>query len=381
MLDFWAMKTHEHYMQMALDLAAKATGHVSPNPLVGAVLVRHGKILGTGLHQKYGSAHAEVNAVLDAKARGENIEGATLYCNLEPCSHTKKQTPPCAPMIVQEKISTVVIANVDPNPSVNGGGVEHLRSHGIEVITGVLENEGKRLNEVFFKFITKNLPFVHLKMAQTLDGKVATLSGESKYITGAESRDYVHRLRQKYDCIMVGRKTVEADDPGLTTRSDEFEKVSHPLRLVVGSLGSVNQNWKIVTDEFKRNTMFVATDEDIRKHSDVAFFLEKNGVALLSAGKNEQGRVDLKSMLKSLASLKMTSILLEGGPTLATEFLKQGLVDKVSFMIAPAILGEGKNSLNNLGFNSLSEKIELKNSTTQILGKDILIEGYLCSQD
>jgi diaminohydroxyphosphoribosylaminopyrimidine deaminase/5-amino-6-(5-phosphoribosylamino)uracil reductase len=375
------MTNHEYYMQMALDLALKGTGHVSPNPLVGAVIVRDGKVLGTGFHQKYGSAHAEVNAVLDAKARGENLIGATLYCNLEPCSHTNKQTPPCAPMIVHEKISKVVIANIDPNPSVNGGGIELLRTHGIEVITGILEAEGKKLNEVFFKFITTNRPFVHLKMAQTLDGKVATLAGESKYITGPESLAYVHRLRQKYDCIMVGRKTVEADDPGLTTRSDEFENLSHPLRLIVGSLGTLNQNWKIVSDEFKRNTMFVATDEDIQKHSDVAFFLEKNGVALLSAGANNEGRVDLKSMLKSLASLKMTSILLEGGPTLATEFLKLGLVDKVSFMIAPSLLGEGKNSLNSMDFTSLSQKLELQNTTTQNLGKDILIEGYLCSQE
>lgn len=375
------MKHHEQYMQMALDLAFKGAGHVSPNPLVGAVLVRDGKILGTGFHQKYGSAHAEVNAVLDAKARGENITGATLYCNLEPCSHTKKQTPPCAPMIVHEKISRVVIANVDPNPSVNGGGLELLRTHGVEVITGVLEEEGAKLNEVFFKFITKNLPFVHLKLAQTLDGKVATLSGESKYITGPESLAYVHRLRQQYDCIMVGRKTVEADDPGLTTRTNEFENISHPLRLVLGSLGAVNQSWKIVTDEFKRNTMFVATDEDIKKHSDVAFFLEKNGVALLSTGTNSEGRVDLHSMLKSLASLKMTSILLEGGPTLATEFLKQGLVDKVSFTVAPVILGAGKNSVLDLGITSLTEKLILQKTTTQTLGNDILIEGYLCSQD
>ncbi len=380
MLDFWAMN-HEIYMKMALDLAFKGAGHVSPNPMVGAVLVRDGKIIGTGLHQKYGSAHAEVNAIIDARARGEKIEGSTLYCNLEPCSHTNKQTPPCAPLIVSEKIARVVVANIDPNPFVDGGGIELLRSHGIEVISDVLEEEGRKLNEAFFKFIKTKTPFVHLKLAQTLDGRIATKNGESKYITGAEARAYVHRLRQQYDCLMVGRKTIEADNPDLTTRSEEFEKMSHPLRLVLGSLSGIKKDWKIVTDEYKRNTMFVSTDEDIELNQDVAFFLEKNGIALLSTGKDEHGKIDLKSMLKSLGSLKMTSILLEGGPTLATEFLKQGLVDKVSIFIAPSILGEGKNSIEDLGIESLSQKLNLSRTSTSVLGKDILIEGYLCSQD
>lgn len=372
---------HQLYMQMALDLAFKGAGHVSPNPMVGAVLVRDEKIIGTGFHQKYGSAHAEVNAILDARARGEKIEGSTLYCNLEPCSHTNKQTPPCAPLVCEEKIARVVIANIDPNPLVSGGGVQLLKSHGVEVITGVLEEEGRKLNEAFFKFISTKTPFVHLKLAQTLDGRIATKTGESKYITGPEARAYVHRLRQQYDCLMVGRKTIEADNPDLTTRSEEFEKISHPLRLILGSLSRISKDWKIVTDEFKRNTMFVSTDEDIKNNQDVAFFLEKNGIALLSTGKDEKGNIDLRSMLKSLGSLKMTSILLEGGPTLATEFLKQGLVDKVSIIIAPVILGEGKNAVADLGIEKLSDKLKLSRTTTSVLGKDILIEGYLCSQD
>lgn len=380
MLDFWAME-HENYMQLALELAKKGAGHVSPNPMVGAVLVREGKIIGTGFHEKYGSAHAEVNAFLDARSRGEKIEGATLYCNLEPCSHKKKQTPPCAPLIVEEKVARVVIANVDQNPQVSGDGIMLLRSQGIEVITGVLEEKGRVLNESFFKFITKKSPFVHLKLAQTLDGRIATKTGDSKYITGPEASAYVHRLRQQYDCIMVGRKTVEADNPSLTTRSEEFEKLSHPLRLVLGKMKGLKQDWKIFSDELKRNTMMVATDADILAHQDVAFFLEQNGMALLSAAEDQNGRVDLSSMLQSLASLKMTSILLEGGPTLATEFLKQGLVDKVSFLIAPTFMGEGINSLNDLGIKSLKEKMDLKNVHVSQLGNDILVEGYLCSQD
>lgn len=371
---------HEFYMRKAFELALKGMGHTSPNPLVGAVVVKDDKVIGTGFHQKYGSAHAEVNAILDAKARGEDVVGATLYCNLEPCSHTNKQTPPCAPMIALEKISRVVISNIDPNPNVSGSGVAHLREHGVEVITGVLESEGLELNEVFFKFISTNTPFIHLKMAQTLDGRVATSNGESKYITGAEALSRVHSLRQKYDCLMVGRKTVELDNPSLTTRSDEFENISHPLRLVIGTLKGLNHDWKILKDEFKRNTMIVATDDEVRNHPEIVRFLESQGVALLSVKKTDDGKVDLKAMLKSLASLKMTSILVEGGPTLATEFLKEGLVDKVSFFIAPTILGEGKNSINDLGIINLNQKMNLKNKRTEVLGNDILVEGYLCSQ-
>lgn len=370
---------HEIYMKQAFNLALKGLGHTSPNPLVGAVLVRKGIVLGVGFHQKYGSAHAEVNAILDAKAKGHEIAGATLFCNLEPCSHTQKNTPPCAPMIVLEKISCVVISNIDPNPKVSGAGVNLLRDHGVEVITGVLENEGLQLNEVFFKFISSNTPFVHLKLAQSLDGRVATKSGESKYITGKESLARVHTLRQKYDCIMVGRKTIEFDNPSLTTRTDKFETLSHPLRIVVGKLQGLNHDWKILQDEFKRNTMIVATDDDVKNNPEVVRFLELQGVALLAVKKNEEGLVDLKSMLKSLASLKLTSILVEGGPMLATEFLKESLVDKVSFFVAPVIIGEGRNSIEDLGVNNLLQKLELHGSKTEVLGNDILVEGYLCS--
>jgi diaminohydroxyphosphoribosylaminopyrimidine deaminase/5-amino-6-(5-phosphoribosylamino)uracil reductase len=370
---------HEIYMRMAFDLALKGLGHTSPNPLVGSVLVRDSVVLGIGFHQKYGSAHAEVNAILDAKAKGFEIAGATLYCNLEPCSHTQKNTPPCAPMIVLEKISRVVISNTDPNPKVSGTGINLLRDHGVEVITGVLERDGLQLNEVFFKFITSNTPFVHLKMAQSLDGRVATKNGESKYITGAESLARVHTLRQKYDCIMVGRKTIEFDNPSLTTRTDEFENISHPLRIVVGKLQGLNHDWKILQDEFKRNTMIVATDEDVKNNPEIVRFLELQGVALLAVKKNDERLVDLKAMLKSLASLKLTSILVEGGPMLATEFLKESLVDKVSFFVAPVIIGERRNSIEDLGINNLLQKLELQSRKTEVLGNDILVEGYLCS--
>ena len=369
---------HEIYMKMAFDLALKGLGHTSPNPLVGAVIVRDNKILGVGFHQKYGSAHAEANAILDAKANGFSVAGATLYCNLEPCSHTNKNTPPCAPSIIEEKFSSVVISTIDPNPNVSGSGVRLLRDHGIEVITGLLEEDGRKLNEVFFKYITTNVPFVHLKLAQSLDGRVATKNGESKYITGKESLARVHSLRQKYDCIMVGRKTIEIDNPSLTTRTDEFESLSHPLRIVVGKLKGLNHDWKIFQDDYKNNTMIMTTEDDVRDSPDVVQFLESQGVALLPVKKNEDESIDLNLILKALANLKLTSILVEGGPMLATAFLKASLVDKVSFFVAPVIIGEGKSSIENLGINSLVDKLKLHSRKTEILGDDILIEGYLC---
>lgn len=372
---------HEIYMRQAFDLALKGMGHVSPNPLVGAVIVRDGIVLGRGYHQKYGSAHAEVNAILDAQKNGNNVVGATLYCNLEPCSHEKKQTPPCAPLIVKEKISRVVVSNVDPNPHVNGAGVELLKKNGIEVITGVLENEGKKLNEVFFKFIKTNTPFVHLKIAQSLDGRVATKSGESKYITGAESRAKGHSLRQKYDCIIVGRKTVELDDPSLTIRTEEFEKKSQPLRIVVGKLNGINKDCKVFQDEFRRNTMFVTTNDEIERNKELVHFLEMQGVALLSVPQNADKQVDLPSLLKSLAGLKFTSVLVEGGPSIATSFLKLDLVDKISLFTAPVIIGEGRNSVNDVGVSNLIEKREIHSGKIEMLGADFLFEGYLCLRD
>lgn len=290
------MMNHEHYMRLTFDLALLGLGHTSPHPLVGALLVRDDKIIGTGYYKKYGSSHAEVNAIQDAKEKGEGLVGATLYCNLEP--------GPCAQLIVEEKISRVVICNADPNPK--NSGIEILKSHGIDVVIGIESVEGLILNEVYFKFAQTNMPFVHvLQKADSVDG-----------------------LRQKYDCVVVSRKTIELDDPSLINSSTEFEKISHPLRIVVGKLSGLSREWTILNDEMKRNTMIVATDEEVRNNPEIVQFLDSKGVALLSVKKNTEGLVDLKSLLKSLAGLKLTSILVEGEPTLATEFINCKLVDK-----------------------------------------------------
>lgn len=284
---------HEHYMSIAFELAQLGLGHTSPNPLSGALLVLNDEIIGRGYHQKYGSALAHMKAIMDAKDGAISLVGATLYCNLEPTDHIQE--------IIQESIATVVISNLDPRSK--GLALETLRSHGIAVIHGVAAEQGLVLNEVYFKFITANRPFVHLKKNQSL----------------------TQLLRQKYDCVLVDRETIEKDDPSLCVIAGEGMQ---PLRIVLGSLEKINHDWLILKDQYKRNTMMVSTDEDVRNHPEVVRYLETQGVALLSVKANELGQVDLWALMKSLASLKFTSILLEGSESLNLEFLNAKLVDK-----------------------------------------------------
>lgn len=289
---------HEDYMKMAFELALKGIGHTSPSALVGAVLVRDNLIIGTGYLQKYGSASAVVRAFADARGNGLKVEGATLYCNLEVST----------PIIYEEKISQVVISCIDSNPKVCGRGVEDLRSHGVEVITDILWEEGQRLNEVYFKFMTSNTPFIHLAKA--------------------EDQKTLWALRQKYDCVLVDRKSIEQSNLSLTVDGDDFEVPSQPLRIVLGKLVGLNRDWQIFHDQWKRNTMMVATDEEVRNNQEIVRFLDSQGVALLSVKKNEEGLVDLAALLKSIAGLKLTSILVEDTGSLAQQLWALGLVDK-----------------------------------------------------
>ena len=228
-------KNFEKYMHMTLELAKKGAGLVSPNPLVGAIIVKDNEVIAQGYHKKVGLAHAEVDALNNATAP---VDGATLFCNLEPCCHTNKRTPPCAPQIIEAGIKKVIIANLDPNPEVAGKGVKLLQDHGIEVVTGILEKEGQQLNEIFFTHITKGKAFVELKMAQTLDGKMASMSGDSKWITSEESRKLVHQHRLNYDAIVVGANTARFDDPSLTVRLD---KVWPKKRLILSKSGNYHR--------------------------------------------------------------------------------------------------------------------------------------------
>ncbi len=223
------------YIKQCFELAKKGAGLVSPNPLVGAVLVKSGQIIGRGFHKKYGGNHAEVNAIKNSK---EDIAGSTLYCNLEPCCHTNKQTPPCVPLIIQKKIKRVVICNLDPNKEVKGKGVEQLRKAGIEVITSILENEGKELNKFYFKYVNEKLPYVTLKIAQSIDGKIGISKKIQTWLTGKKSIKYVHKLRSEYDAVLVGAGTIKSDNPLLTVREVSGR---NPIRIIVDGKLSISQ--------------------------------------------------------------------------------------------------------------------------------------------
>lgn len=358
------------YMKKALDLALKGIGKTSPNPLVGAVIVKNNKIIGEGYHQYFGGPHAEVNAINNAT---ESVEGSTMYVTLEPCSHYGK-TPPCAKLLVKNKISKVFVAMLDPNPLVAGKGVEILKSNGIEVNVGLLEPEAKKLNEIFIKYITEKRPFVILKTAMTLDGKIATKTGESKWITSAISREYVHELRNKVSGIMVGVNTVIADDPSLTTRLKGGG--SDAARIIVDSSLRVPLTAKILTIDSSKKTMIFTTenaDEDKKNKLN-----EFNNVEVVVTPSNN-GRVDLNYLLDFLGNNNIDSVLLEGGASLNFSMIQEGLVDKVITFIAPKIIGgeKSKTPIGGEGFEKLSDCVKLKDMKVKTYGEDIMIEAYV----
>ncbi len=359
---------HEKYMEQALDLAEKGKCYTSPNPMVGAVIVKNGKVIGSGYHEVCGGNHAEVNAIESAI---ESVEGSTIYVTLEPCSHHGK-TPPCADRIIKEKISKVVIAALDPNPQVAGRGVEKLRNAGIEVEIGVLEEESIVLNEVFMKYIIDKEPFVLMKTAMSLDGKIATKTGESKWISSEDSRNEVQELRRYLSGIMVGIGTVLADDPELTCRIDEKK---NPIRIIVDSKLRIPLHAKVLKNQDKAKTIIATTKE--MKKSQQALEIEKLGIEILYIS-NMNGKVNLKELVKELGNKNIDGILLEGGANLNYSAVESGIVDKVIAYIAPVIIGgeESKTPVAGAGISKLKDAIKLKNITFSKIGEDIKIEGY-----
>ncbi len=358
--------TDEIFMSEALKIARNAEGRTSPNPLVGAVIVNGGRIIAEGWHRKAGTPHAEVHALNMA---GDLAKGSTMYVTLEPCSHFGR-TPPCANRIVESGVKRVVVAMTDPNPLVAGRGIEILRAAGISVDVGVLENDAHKLNEVFIKYITKKIPFVTAKFASSLDGKIATVSGESQWISCEESRRFTHHLRDINDGIMVGVGTVLADNPSLTTR---LENGKNPARIVVDSNARTPLDAKILTDKLAETIIAVTANAPAEKISE----LENAGAKIIVAGDGE--RVDLKILMAELGKMEFTSILLEGGGTLNFSMIRAGLVDKVYAFIASKILG-GTNALTPVegeGFEKLTDAVHLTDLQTEKIGDDILISGYI----
>jgi diaminohydroxyphosphoribosylaminopyrimidine deaminase/5-amino-6-(5-phosphoribosylamino)uracil reductase len=359
----------EKYMRMALQLAGKARGLTSPNPMVGAVVVKGGKVISRGYHRKAGASHAEAIAL---KRAGSKAKGATLYVTLEPCSHRDKRTPPCTPLVLQSGVRRVVIAMIDPNPRVAGRGVRTLKKAGLDVVTGILKDEARKLNEAFIKHITTGMPFVTLKIAQTLDGKIATASGESKWITGKEAREEGHRLRAVNHAILVGINTVLHDDPSLTTK---IPGGRDPLRVIVDTRLRIPLRAKVITQRSSARTC-IATLDTMPKEKLVKL-LDTGTEILLARGR--KGRVDLKSLMKMLGSFGVTSVLIEGGSEVNASALKAGIVDKVVMFIAPVIM-TGADSLSCIGGSSpvkLSRALRLRNVTSRRIGQDIMVEGYI----
>ncbi len=359
------------YMQRALMLAEKGRGWTNPNPMVGAVIVKEGRIIGEGYHERCGEGHAEVNAFANAT---EDPEGAELYVTLEPCSHYGK-TPPCADLIVRKKIKRVVIAALDPNPLVSGRGVRKLEEAGIEVASGLLEEESIRLNEIFMKYIRKKEPFVLLKSAMSLDGKIATAAGESKWISNEASRRHSQGLRNQYMGILVGIQTVLEDDPQLTCR---IPGGKNPVRIVADSKLRIPENAKILDEQEKAATILaIAEAEDPEKEKR----LLERGIRIMKLP-DKEGRVDLKKLFLRLGQDGMDSILIEGGGNLAGSAVKTGMIDRVIVYLAPMILGgrEAKSPVEGEGFAKLKDALRLEEMEVIPLDGDLAITGRVVKE-
>ena len=356
-------------MKMALDLAHKGQGYTSPNPMVGAVVVKDGKVKGSGYHQGIGLAHAEVNAIEDA---GAQTKGATLYVNLEPCNHTGR-TPPCTRKILEAGIKRVVVAMDDPNTTAGGGAV-FLKEHGIEVLIGVCEEPARKLNEAFVKYVQTKRPFVLLKCAATLDGRIATRSGDSKWVTGEKARKFVHQLRHAVDAILVGVGTIHADDPSLTTRLDSGNGLD-PVRVVLDTHLSISPSARILQLDSNSDTILV-TSNKVAENKKRA--VEKKGVRLIELPVNNDG-IEMQPLLDRLGKMGFTSLLVEGGSRVIASALSSGIVDKILFFYAPKILGgdDGIPICRGPGPELMKDCIRIKNIRVQRFDDDVMIEGYI----
>lgn len=360
--------SNEYFMGLAMKLALKARGKTSPNPIVGAVVVKNNKIIGRGYHKKAGTAHAEIIALDQA---GKFALGATLFVTLEPCTHFGR-TPPCVNRIIRSGIKKVVIGILDPNPVNNGKGVEILKQQNIEVIVGVLEDKLKKINEVFMKYITKRLPFVTVKVAESLDGKIAAFTGDSKWITSDKSRVLSHRMRKDYDAIMVGVNTVMRDNPKL----DAWYSKKYPVKIVVDSKLSTPFDANIFLN---KNSQVIITTVSSSPGQEIENRKMISQKARIMEVKEKSGEVNLKDMMKKLAGLEITNILVEGGGTLIGSLFDERLVDKIMFFISPKIIG-GKNAISSVmgkGISRVDKAIKLKEVKLRRIGEDFLVEGYV----
>lgn len=320
------------FIQKCFELARNGRGFVSPNPLVGVIIVKDGEVISEGYHKKYGGNHAEVEAIISTE---QDLTGATLYCNLEPCCHTNKQTPPCVPLIIKSGIKRVVFSNLDPNPSVNGRGVLQLTAAGIEVISGVFADMGEKLNRFYFKTARKKIPYTTVKIAQSKDGLINSLSSKRTKITSDNAEIFVHHQRSIFDAVLVGANTINVDNPKLTVRKVEGR---NPIRVVIDGMLTSNINANIYNDEF-RNQTWVFTSKitnDAKKE-----MLRQRGVRIIEMFSDITGRLDIGVVMRLLYSKNIRSVFVEGGGDIFSQFVKKNLIDELIILEAPMILGEG----------------------------------------
>ena len=394
-LEVEKMENHEKYMQLAIDLALKGQGRVAPNPLVGAVIVKDGKIISQAYHEKYGQLHAERKAIMLAK---ESLKGSTMYVNLEPCCHYGK-TPPCTDIIIESGIERVFVGSRDPNPQVAGKGCQILREHGIEVIESFMQKECDSINKIFFKYIKEKMPYLVMKYAMTMDGKIASHTGKSKWITANQARGRVHLDRHRYFAIMIGVNTAIEDDPMLNARIEEIKniipeeelenygiikdregyQVSQPVRIVCDTNLRMSLDSKLVKSAKEYKTIIATCSEDFSK---IKSFEEKS-CQIIRQEKAE--KIDLKSLLISLGQMGIDSILLEGGASLNWSALEAGLVDQVDSYIGRKLFGgaNAKTPISGRGVDSPDKSYKLNIKKVNYYGGDIMIESEVvnCLQE
>ena len=360
-------------MTRALSLALNGKRMTSPNPMVGCVIVKDNRIIGEGWHKKYGNSHAEIEALNDAHSRGEDVRGSTVYVTLEPCSHYGK-TPPCANRLVEEGVAEVVVAMRDPNPKVNGKGIKILTEAGIKVIElSEFEEQSKFLNRGFVFVHKYGRPFITLKAAMSLDGRMCLANGSSKWLTGIEARTEAHRLRAENDAVLVGVGTVLSDDPELTVRHVEG---INPLRIILDSTLRTPTSAKIIGDDGKCLILTTSHADPERTKA-----LVESGAGIVTFPSDSE-HVNLKSALKFLVDRGVLNLMVEGGPEILSAFLREKLADYMTLFISPRILGEGKGFTLNMNFKDVNRAFRLTSTKTQTLGDDIMTEGRLtCSPD
>ncbi len=364
---------HEEYMRRAIELARRGEGRTNPNPMVGCVIARDGQILAEGWHAAYGEAHAERNALLSCK---EDVTGADLYVNLEPCCHTGK-TPPCTDLMIERGIGRVFVGSTDPNPLVNGKGVAILRDAGIGVVTGICEAECRRLNEVFYHFMETGRPFVAMKYAMSLDGKIACATGDSRWVTGEEARAHVQTLRNRYMGIMVGIGTVLADDPMLTCRISDGV---NPTRIICDSRLRIPPECRIVQSAGEIPTIVVCTQETFESEwaAKRVARLTDAGIQILPTSDGIGVGVNLRQLMDELGQQGMDSILLEGGGTINSSALRNEIVSKIYTYISNKLIGgaDAPTPIGGIGVDYIADAVHLKEVETRAIGEDLLIRGY-----